>query len=418
AAIVPQFKYFLFVFALIAGTLSLRAFEYNQPPIFPLQQFRQQGRPLTVSLTILLLIALIRSPGGSRRKYLIGGAVWFFVFELLTACRLMVGGDFARGGPEIPVFSLLFLTLALALARSIQTWDDCLGLIKTLAATGICFAFLNVCQFLAHPGDVTRGSRFEGTTSNAQHAACYCAMLMLPVLYLLIRPGRSKFGRIAMVIGFTVLLVMELWTGSRTGLLMTITGVGLLFRARLGRLAGAGIVVAFLVILVVNVTANVWGSHVISAHLISTLDTRSGVWRNLLNSFAANPVFGELSHGELGVGENSYLSAAARFGVLGLIPLGISMLLVVMALVRLQRVSKNLPDKMLADLVIAAMAQIYVGAMFEGYLLGTLAMEQYMIYTYLAIIAFLLEYAEAPKLEEETIEHYLPESAELLPGGI
>jgi hypothetical protein len=411
--LVSQFKYILLILAIAASTLSMETYEVHRTLIFPLEQLRAQGRPLTIALTLLFLIALLRTPDrGSRRKYLIGGSIAFFAYQVAMSSRLIFGGDFARGAPELLIFSLLFLTLGLALARSLQTWNDGLA----LAGTGILFAVMNVGQFLAHPGSVAPSHRFEGTTGNPQHAAPFCAMLMLPILYLMIRPGRSRFGRIGMIVAFTTLLVMDLWTGSRTGLLMTITGIGLLFRTRIGRLAGTGIIITCLVLLVANVTANLWGSHVISAHLISTENTRAGVWNEMIGDFLSSPVAGQLNHGVFGVGEGSYLATAADFGLLGLIPMAAFLALTFLALIRLQRVRKYLPDSMLADLATAAIAQILVGGIFEGFLVATLVVEQYMVYIYLTLIAFLLEYAELPRLEEETIDQYLTGPGDLLPG--
>lgn len=417
--IFPKLRFVLLISAFIASTLSLDEMSFDRPLIFPLNQLRPEGRPLTIALLVLLFFSLISTSQGSRKKYFLGGAIAFFIFELITSMRLILGGHFIRGGPEILVFSLIFLTLVLALSRSLQSWQDGLGLVRALAGAGIAFAIINVLQFLAHPGNVTVNQRFMGTTGNPQHVAAYSAALMLPVLYLLIRPGGTQIARAWLAAAFAVLVAMLLWTGSRTGLLMGITGVGLLFRTRLSRLAIAGLIVSFLVIFALNFTSTFSGSQILYSRLISTQNTRSQVWTGLIQQFSADPILGTLvSSTEIDVGESSYLSVAARFGVIGLIPLIIAVVLIGKSMFRLQRIRRLLPDKMMADLVIAGIVQIFVGGFFEGFLLGTLSVEPFMIYCYLTLGAFLLEYAEQPSLESEPLHDAVPEYSELMPGGI
>ncbi|HEY1684503.1 MAG TPA: O-antigen ligase family protein [Tepidisphaeraceae bacterium] len=416
ALLIPQFKWPLLSMMIVASTFSLDTLTSGRL-VFPLEQMRLQGRPLTLGLMLLLLLALLRVPQGKRHKYVLPATVAFFIFELMASMRMVFGNLFARGASELIIFMFIFLTLGLALARAIRNWDDGVMLVRSLAGAGAIFAVINVMQFIARPSSVLRGGRFMGTTGNPQHAAEYCAALMLPVLYLLVRPGKTRLMRGALAGIFAVLLVMLLWTASRTGALMAATGIVLLFRHRVGRLLGAGILVGILVLIVLNFTSSESSSQIEYSRLISTQDTRSYVWSGLLRQFAENPIMGILPNSEIELGESSYLSVAARFGLIGLVPLLIAMWMTVPSLLKLQRVKRSFPDPMLADFVLAAFGQIFIGAFCEGYLASILQVMIFIIYCCYTLAAFLLEYAELPALEEETIDQYFPETNVAITGA-
>jgi hypothetical protein len=169
-------------------------------------------------------------------------------------------------------------------------------------------------------------------------------------------------------------IIMLVWSGSRGGVLMALVGVALLFRVKLGRLAVGGAVVAIFVMLAVTW---IFPEHnVLSEHLLSTEDTRTGVWLRLGGTFwkarwradSGEPAFPR--RGCLAIGESSYLSIAARFGLVCLIPFGLSMFYIARASLRLERSRREFADVLLPDLVNAGIVQILLGAVFEGYLLG------------------------------------------------
>jgi O-antigen ligase len=304
----------------------------------------------------------------------------------------MLTGDFGRGAVSVIIFLLMFITLAAALPHALQQWGDAVTLVRAIAAYGVVFVIANVAQFVVNPAVVEQNSRFFGTTGNPQHAGAVLACVLLPMAYLMTRPGRSKATRLFMSAILSATVIFLLWTGSRTALLMAVVGLGLLFRARLGRLAIGGVVVGGLVLLGLNVLLP--DRDVVSERLVSTLDTRSVVWQRLTDDFLRNPLFGTIS-GELGISENSYLSILARFGLVGALPFIVAAILITRSMFKLQRVRRRLDDTMLADLTTAGLVQLAVGAIFEGFLAGTLSPQVLVMYCYLALLAFLLEAAEA-----------------------
>jgi len=75
---------------------------------------------------------------------------------------------------------------------------------------------------------------------------------------------------------------------------------------------------------------------------------------------------------------------------------------------------RHLNDPMLADLVLAGLASLGVGAIFEGSLLGMLNTYIILIYLYLALASFLSEYSDA--MQEENSFEWLQQQQMSLGG--
>jgi len=191
------------------------------------------------------------------------------------------------------------------------------------------------------------------------------------------------------------LVVFLLWSGSRTGVLMTLTGLGLMFRHQLGRLLETTILVAAMVMFAWQVTDFGESSAIIQQRFGRSVlvNTREGTWNYMLRIFVENPAFG--SPEDVGGSENSYLGALARFGLVGTAPLFVSMTMVLMALVKLNRKRSGFEEHaILVDLVTGGFFSLAIGAVFEGYLMATLTPMLYMIYIYMAITAYLVDQQE------------------------
>jgi len=236
----------------------------------------------------------------------------------------------------------------------------------------------------------------------------------LPVIcYLLVRGGSSRLWRFALGATAGFLVIFLIWTGSRTGFIMALVGVGLFFRAKLGRMLAAVMIVGIFSLL----AWHIFGESVESAdRLLSTQDTRSAVWRALGQEFSENMAIGVL-HEDIDIRENSYLSTAARVGLLGLIPLLLAVALTASAMFKLYRVRPTLGEHaMIADLVIAGLGSLGVGAFAEGFLLGVLTHQIFMVFIYLAILAFLLDVAR--QNQPASVAEDLDLSAAVLPEPI
>jgi hypothetical protein len=113
----------------------------------------------------------------------------------------------------------------------------------------------------------------------------------------------------------------------------------------------------------------------------------------LIGDFEDHPLIG-IVYDQPGIRESSYLSVAARLGVVGLAPLGLMVYLGFRGIRTLRRVRPLLGEHvMLADVVAAGVMSLAVGAVSEGFMLGTLTLQVYMIYLYLSLMTFLIDFA-------------------------
>jgi O-antigen ligase len=146
-------------------------------------------------------------------------------------------------------------------------------------------------------------------------------------------------------------------------------------------------------------------------------DTRTYIWRDMWYMFLRDPIMGYME-GTFGVGENSYLSAAAVMGLCGLIPLLTFLFLTGLALTKALRLRSVLgEERHFADMCTGGVIALLCGAMFEGYLLGTLTFPVFGVYVYLTMLNFANDVGETTQqqalyhneypgaLGEETTQH-------------
>ena len=164
---------------------------------------------------------------------------------------------------------------------------------------------------------VLAGGRLMGITGNPQGMALMVAVSLLPAAYLVARPAEPKFWRLCSGIVAGMLMMMLLWTGSRTGVLIAAVGVTATFWSRLGRFVAVGLVTGLVAWLAIQVYSE---STVTIAEMFTRGDTRSQVWRALWEGFLSSPAFGKME-GVYGTGESSYLAVASEMGLFGLVPL-------------------------------------------------------------------------------------------------
>src|SRR5205823_1189413 len=134
----------------------------------------------------------------------------------------------------------------------------------------------------------------------------------IPVIcYFIIRRGQRMIWRVALcaLVGF--LIIMLVWTGSRTGVLMALVGLTVLFRARIGRLALSGVAIGVFVLLALQIYNESTASF---SDMFIRGDTRSHVWGTLLEQFRDHLAWGAMGE-QFSVGESSYLSVAANMGL-------------------------------------------------------------------------------------------------------
>lgn len=259
-------------------------------------------------------------------------------------------------------------SMALVIPAMLNELDDWYRLLRTFMFTMAAWMIAVLIQVGVNPNAITLGNafRFTGLTGNPQHAAVLMSITTMVALWLWLNENHLRYKPLWGVLG-AISVVMLGWTGSRTGTLMTITGSTFILYSRLGRAIlllpmGAVGAVIFAVILQ-NLGINLGLDR-----LTSTEDTRSYAWSNMLSIALENPVLGA-GTAYSGNSENSYLYAAASYGVLSFLLLigavGGSMLYVVRLLKAKPIVETHFSK--LCDLCCGVYVAFALGAMAEGF---------------------------------------------------
>jgi hypothetical protein len=413
----PRTKWFALMLMLWTATLSFQVRVGSSVPVtlaFPLDVLQMQSRPICTALLICLLLPALTSSRGWRQMWLGLPVISYFIFEMLMAFRIAAGGISDRGIASMVVFVGLFLALGFGFNRWLQDWRDVRSAVRCIAFTSLMFLVGSVYQLVVNRSAILHGGRLYGTAGNPQHAAIVIAIALPAALYLLVRPGASKIWRVLLAGACGFLITMLVWTGSRTGLLVAAVGVAMFFRARLGKILAVAVTVGLFVFLAINIYSESTSSF---TDMFLRGDTRSHVWATMIAQFREHIAWGGMSE-EFGISESSYLATAGNMGLFGLIPLIIFLGLAARDLVRLQRVRKHMGEHaLLADLVTAQLVAIAIGAMFEGYLLGTLTFPVFCIYINLGIMSFILDavyvgsmtsdaqrFADSPEYQDEQLD--------------
>jgi len=361
------------------------------PLAFPLQSIAAQGRPLTTGLLLLLVPAALFAPRGWRRKLIGAPAILLFIFQLVLSARIWISGVPDRAIVSFFIFVLMFLALSLGFGKWLQTWDDVNKLVRCIVCAGAINAIATLYQLAMNRSVALAGHRLMGVNGNPQGLAIACALALPPALYLLGRAAEPKFWRVfsGIVAGF--LIMMVLWSGSRTGILMCLVGVTVIFWSRLGRLLAVGIIAGLVALFAIQFYEQ---STLTMTELLTRGDTRTQIWRQMIEAFVANPVAGMMESG-YGAGENSYLSVAAQMGLIGVIPLMAFLVATFVGFVKIFRWRAWLgSERQFADVVVAGNLSLLVGAVFEGYLMGTLVPSVICLIIYLALMTFVIDAAK------------------------
>ncbi len=393
----PALRWVYLILMLWAATLAFYFNgDFDNRLAWPLEQIRAQGRGISAALLVLLTIPSIaaRSPLRSR---VIGGGAWaMFLFQLAVSVRHAMVGDLDRGVVGGFVLILTFLVLGYGVPKWVQTIDDAKKILRVLAGVAGLFVLGTIYQLAMNASAIKVQGRLMGTTGNPQHAGTILALCIPAICYMVItRTERFRWRFIAAgLVG--IMVVFLLWSGSRTCVGMAAISLIVLFRFQFRRVLLMALVGGISVAAVFYFYRGT--DDIVNEHLISTEDTRSAVWAGQFHDFMRAPLFGSLEQGSFGVGENSYLATASNFGIFGTAPLLLSVGLTSWGMIRLWRCRARLGQHaMLAELIVAGLLAAGVGALFEGYLVATLAFPMYFVYIYQGMLYFLLQVAESPQ---------------------
>jgi hypothetical protein len=357
--------------------------------ITPFHQMQVYGRPICGALLVLLLIPIF-SDRGWRMKLISGSAIAYLVFELIFSARFAVGGTALRGIFGAVLFMLIFAVFAIGLPRWLQDMFSIRAMLRSIAVAGLLMVVGTLIQLTVNRGAIIAQDRLYCLTGNPQQAGLVLGMTLLPTAFLAAWKGELKFLRLVWAVLSAIMVLLLVWTGSRTGVLVAAIGLVLLFRRHVGRMLLFSMVCGTLVMLGAQMWFDISDP---AGRLLSGVDSRTHVWLQLIRDFMSNPVFG-VGEAQGLASESSYLSVAARVGMVGLVPLAIALTIIVTDLIRLHRVRHLLREQsMLVDLVIGGMVAVLFGALLEGYLIGVIAHQVFILYIYLATITFLLDAA-------------------------
>jgi hypothetical protein len=370
-----------------AGTLL------NQRAITPFQQFRTYGRPICGALLVFLLIPTFKAERGWRQRVVVFPALAFLILELGFAVRTLAGGSPLRGTLSLGVYLLNFVIMAVGFSRWLQDWRDVRAALRAAAFGALMLTGATSIQLVINRSAAVMQGRLFGLTGNPQQVGMILGGSIPIVVMLAVWKEEVKAMRTVWAVTAAMMAVLLGWSGSRTGGMMAVIGLGMLFRRHLGTfmifgVIGLALVLAMLQIFEFDVAKS-------SSRLLDPTNTRAQVWDRMLTDFLEHPMAG-VTESEAFGSENSYLLAGARMGIIGLLILSVFIASVVYMLFRLHAYRKILRDvPLVVDLVIGGLLAYFAGAAFEGILFGTLSHQVFMIFIYFALAGFLIDLVEA-----------------------
>jgi hypothetical protein len=394
---------------------------FDNTLVEPLNTFRNLTKVVTFGVLFALALNLLIAPGSSRRRKVNFVLAAFLFFQTLFLARLAMNGDFTRAGLGWVADLLLFATLGVGFAKKVESDDDVDRYLSIFGFAAVVFIVLNSIQLAFGYRNAVAGNRLLGISGNPQLLGYICATFIVVLTHLFSRKPFGSWSRwiYGVTLGFLALFL--LWSGSRTALLCAGTGLLVYFRFRIGRFAIVLAVGAIVVLLAAMLFSESFEG---IDRFVSGENTRRGVWLRLLDDFRQAPVFGTInmrSDENISSAESTYLSTLSLMGISGGIPLAFLILGVIgmgVTALRARRAGKVDPDH--ADLMLAAVALMLVGSVFEGFFLGILAYAVVWNYIIMGLSTFFgerlamshEEIAEVNGLAGEA-EEYEPEPDEL-----
>lgn len=364
---------------------------YDRVPLTPpFSYFGAVSQGVTAGLLLLTLVATVR-PAPLPRRRLNGGAfAALLAMQVVLAARTLVGGFEARAGGTLLVWVMLYVVFAVGMANWVYDREQLRRAIRAVAWAAGLMVVLNTAQFVISPGSVFVSGRMYGTTPNPQRLGVYLAAA-LPFCVWCALEGRGPWRVVYGSIG-GLSLVMIAATGSRTAMLMVAVSMLVSFRAQVGRAASFAALSLIALVGGYLVLGDAVGSGF--SRFAEAGNTREEIWGTLVAQFLSNPLAGVAT--DYAAGESSYLSLAASFGLVGLVPAAVFVGLLSAAAVRLLRARRVLGAAYgrAADLVAGFIASVVLVLFpLEAYLLGTLTDLMLILYATIAITGFLLEKA-------------------------
>ncbi|WP_414576682.1 O-antigen ligase family protein [Anabaena sp. CCY 9402-a] len=390
------------LFSLCCYAASLGKFkdkwvEESPPLVFPLQQMRDVGRPLTILLLAVLLLLALQTKNGWRRNVIPQPLIYLALVQVVIFFKIFFYGNIMFALQAAITFGAVMLMVKLGPSRWLQNENNVQLGICSLAMTGVIFVTICTYQGIFNMYAMTfHHGRFLGTTGNPIHASTLLSII-IPCLMFMIEIRRRWDWMKFFWIGFLVVNIYFLFlTGSRTGMLMGITSILLFYRNRIGMflrfclfislILGIGFSFVSPDLLTNNYTF-------LSNRYVLGENTREGAWQGMWTNFLNYPFFGSPLIGErLGFGESSWLAIAATTGLLGLIPLTMMGLECLKMMLKLHHLGTTKPVYFLhTSTVISGLTALLVGSFGEPFLLANLTFPVIALMFYLSLGKYLLD---------------------------
>ena len=412
----PLHWFLVALMAVIASFKEPRSKWVPDPPdlVFPLEQIRDQGRPITIILLGLLLVIIFLSKNKWQKVLIPSPLPYLCLIQGIVFIKNGFSGSLIFAILALLTFSGLVVMILQGPSRWLETETDFKWGISVISLVGIIFAIVNLYQGAINLYPITFWSgRFLGTTGNPQHAAVLLSTTIPALLYLIEREENQIWFKGVLIAFAAIIGIGILMTGSRTGMIMTVVSI-LLFYNISGKLItrAAMLAGALLLISMVFESSQQWFMETTGSQLDRFFgpelfkDTRTHVWSAQWETFKDYPFFGKPLQGDRlsGYGENSWLGAAAAFGLIGLIPLLLFGWECLKMIFKLYRYGNREPiHQKQCNLVIAGLLSLLAGSIFEPYLLGTITFQLIALMQYLILGKFLLQLQHQEKRQQYMI---------------
>lgn len=393
----------MLLFASMALPLNWRD-QINPTVWLPLQQNRSS---LFLGCGVLGLIVVLFQTQRLRGKPLALSALTLFFVGLYAAFLRFIHGGAADGAESVVFVVCTMIPLLYASSLVMDSIEDFVIVLQgVLVANALWIGMVFVQIVINHQFVATvREFRFVGLFSSPQHTGVLMAFFCTISLWMLLN-GPRKFKLIYIgLLGINTLFL--LWTGSRTGLGMTLIGVSSVLYTRTGRailiLPFAGILtyVSFKVLI------NLMGTDLGFSRLASTANTREVAWKTMLDIGLSNPMIGVGTMDAVN-SENSYLYGFASYGIGMLGILGLFTFMAFIEGLKNLKARFSLPSHLRPhlDLVSGIMAMYFAGAILEGYIITRVSASLCFITLFMGAGAFIRKFAYSPQSEYEYEDQY------------
>jgi hypothetical protein len=364
------------------------------PPPPPLDQLVIYGRAMTGFILGIVLLALIYRLMKDQRYHAPTVSIAITLLYGVLCFRHVLGGAWVEGFARLAVYGLVFITFGFIIPSMLWSIERVRSALWSVVVAAIFFASLQFYIMLLDYNQGTVQGRWFGTTITPNSAAMVVALLLPAPLGSALLKSYKRSLRIALWATSGFLIIVLLLTNSRGGALTAIVSILFLFRIQLGRFLFFIVPLVLGIYLVLSYAGYQADEF---ERLLSTENTRQGVYAFMFKEWLSAPVFGSIESGWR-VSENGYLGVLVRSGLFGGFLMLIVLLLGLQLVVRAIRVRAKLgPDAFLVDIAIAGLTAFAANNLFEATFFSNLSQSIFLMYLYIAILDAAVRLSTTPQ---------------------